>query len=157
MTLDKSHCDMVKIVEVVQGVGVSGTWKYPSSTTLLPGVPPGPGTTGPLLGVVGIFEITDEQLKPLFKYVVNIQAYKSYTSQLTYKLQPFFSYQLENASSSAALFWCAACYINVKLLEYPEAVRACAMRRYPRNLGIFLILIVFWAVRPILSFSHFVL
>ena len=44
-----------------------------------------------------------------------------------------------------------------QLLEYREAVRACAMRCYPRNLGIFLILIVFRAVGPILPFSPFVL
>ena len=46
------------------------------------------------------------------------------------------------------------------LLEYPEAVRACAMRRYPRNLGTFLILIVFLhssGCRPILYFSLFIL
>ena len=34
--------------------------------------------------------------------------------------------------------------IKWPLLEYPEAVRACAMRHYPRNLGTFFILIVFF-------------
>ena len=44
------------------------------------------------------------------------------------------------------------------LLEYPEAVRARAMRRYPRNLGTFLILIVFFhssGCRPYFIFLSF--
>jgi hypothetical protein len=47
---------------------------------------------------------------------------------------------------------------HLKKLEYPEAVRACAMRRYPWNLGTFLILIVFFhssGCRPYFIFLSF--
>jgi len=43
------------------------------------------------------------------------------------------------------------------VLEYPEAVRVCAMRRHLRNLGTSLNLIILWAAGPILSFSPFIL
>jgi hypothetical protein len=54
----------------------------------------------------------------------------------------------------------AHCFARGSVLEYPEAVRACAMRRYPRKLGTFLFFIVFLhssGCRPILYFSPFML
>jgi len=43
------------------------------------------------------------------------------------------------------------------VLEYPEAVRACAMRLYPWNLGTFLILVFFHSsgCRPYFIFLSF--
>jgi len=47
-------------------------------------------------------------------------------------------YSCEGVSRSTVRGY--VCWALTKnLLEYPDAVRACAMRRYPRNLGTFLI------------------